>query len=156
MFKIHQKYTDFDGNEREEDLYFNFTEPQLRDFLDKEPSFSEENLANLMAAKDKTDDPKVRLQMLEAIQKLIVAAYGERVNDGKVFKKNKEITENFECSAAFAQLMDDIMYKGDVKTVESFITNIFPAKFASAIRDEMNKVPKGPEVIEKVTGEVVG
>ena len=132
MFKIRQKYTDFEGHEREEDLYFNFTEPQIRDFLEKEPSFNEKNLANIVA----TQDP---MQMLEAIQKLIVAAYGEKSADGKVFKKNKEITENFECSAAFAQLMDDIMYKGDVKQIEDFLVNIFPAKFANTLREEINK-----------------
>ena len=149
MFKIKQKYEDFDGHEREEELYFNFTEPQLRNFLDNNPSFSEASLANLIATKD-------QLQMLEALQALIIAAYGEKSEDGKVFKKNKEITENFACSAAFAQLMDDIMYKGDVNTVKDFMINIFPAKFASTIASELEKAEKNPELIEKVTGEVVG
>ena len=149
MFKIKQKYEDFDGHEREEELYFNFTEPQLRNFLDNNPSFSEKSLANLIATKD-------NLQMLEALQALIIAAYGEKSEDGKVFKKNKEITENFACSAAFAQLMDDIMYKGDVNTVKGFMINIFPAKFASTIAGEIAKAEANPELIEKVTGEVVG
>lgn len=149
MFKIKQKYEDFDGHEREEELYFNFTEPQLRNFLDNNPSFSEKSLANLIATKD-------QLQMLEAMQALIIAAYGEKSEDGKVFKKNKEITENFACSAAFAQLMDDIMYKGDVNTVKDFMINIFPAKFASTIAGELEKAEKNPELIEKVSGEVVG
>lgn len=149
MFKIKQKYEDFDGHEREEELYFNFTEPQLREFLDKNPSFSEKSLANLIATQD-------LMQMLEALQALIIAAYGEKSQDGKVFKKNKEITENFACSAAFAQLMDDIMYKGDLQTVEDFFVNIFPAKFSSTIADEMKKAKDSPELIEKVTGEVVG
>lgn len=148
MFKITQKYTDFDGNQREEDLYFNFTEPQMREFVTNEPTFSEENLSNLIATKD-------RMKMLAALQKLIVAAYGKRVDDGRVFKKSKEISENFECSAAYAQLMDDIMYKGDVKTVESFILNIFPNKFSSIIKDEMNKAESDPALIEKVSGDVV-
>lgn len=135
MFKIRQKYTDFEGHEREEDLYFNFTEPQIRELLEKNPAFAEKNLANIVA----TQDPQ---QMLEAIQMLIVAAYGEKSADGKVFKKNKEITENFACSAAFAQLMDDIMYKGDTKTIENFLVGIFPAKFASTLREEINKADK--------------
>lgn len=148
MFKIKQKYTDFEGHEREEDLYFNFTEPQLREFLDKDPSFTEKNLANLIATKDVK-------QMLEALQKLIIAAYGEKSADGKVFKKNTEITENFACSAAFAQLMDDIMYKNDEEMVKNFMINIFPAKFASTMRDEMNKATAQIET-EKVVGEIVG
>lgn len=141
MFKIKQKYTDFEGHEREEDLYFNFTEPQLREFLDKDPSFTEESLANLIATKDVK-------QMLEAMQKLIIAAYGEKTADGKVFKKNTEITENFACSAAFAQLMDDIMYKGDEDMIKNFMINIFPAKFAATMRDELNKATNQIEVVD--------
>ena len=151
MFKIHQKYTDFEGHEREEDLYFNFTEPQLREFLDKDPSFTEKNLANLIATRDAK-------QMLEALQKLIIAAYGERAQDGKVFRKNPDITEDFKYSAAFAQLMDDIMYKGDVETVKNFILNIFPSKFAGVLTEEIAKAQLGGDGfnVEKVTGEVVG
>lgn len=148
MFKIHQKYTDFDGHEREKDLYFNFTEPQLRALLDKDPSFTEKNLANLIATRDLK-------QMLEAMETLIIAAYGEKSSDGEVFKKNKEITENFACSAAFEQLMDDIMYKGDVETIKAFMVNIFPKKFASVMADELEKATSDLD-IEKVTGEVVG
>ena len=148
MFKITQKYTDFDGHDRTEDLYFNFTEPQLRALLDKDPSFTEKNLANLIATKDLK-------QMLEAIQTLIIAAYGVKSEDGKVFKKNKEITENFACSAAFEQLMDDIMYKGDVETIKAFMVNIFPKKFASVMQEELAKADVDGE-IEKVSGEIVG
>lgn len=141
MFKIKQKYEDFDGHMREEDLYFNFTEPQLRSFLDKNPSFSEANLANLIATKDLK-------QMLEALEALIIAAYGEKSEDGKVFKKNKEITENFACSAAFAQIVDDIMYKGGIDLVKSFIINIFPAKFTALLEDEVNKLSDNAAVVE--------
>ena len=149
MFKITQKYEDFDGHEREEDLYFNFTEPQLREFLDSNPAFSEANLANLIA----TQDAK---QMLAAMQSLIIAAYGEKSADGKVFRKSEAITNDFACSAAFAQLMDDIMYKGDTQTIKDLMINIFPSKFASTISDAVKKAEEDGTLVEKVTGEVVG
>lgn len=135
MFKITQTYEDFDGNTRTDDLYFNFTEPQLRKFLDEEPAFTQKNLAELMVTKD-------AVKMIDALQTLIVAAYGEKSADGRSFIKNKEIQENFEGSAAFAQLMDDLMYKGDSKMVEDFLVNIFPAKFAGTIREEMTKASR--------------
>ena len=68
MFKVTQKYTDYNGNERTDDLYFNFTEPQLRKFLMQQPEFSQENLAEIMATKDLN-------QMLQTLQVLFVAAY---------------------------------------------------------------------------------
>lgn len=149
MFKITQSYTDFDGHSRTKDLYFNFTEPQLRALLDKDPSFTEKNLANLIATRDLK-------QMLEAMQTLIIAAYGEKSADGEVFKKNTEITENFACSAAFEQLMDDIMYKGDIETIKAFMLNIFPKKFANVMAEELDKASVELEEVEKVTGEVIG
>lgn len=132
MFKIKQKYTDFDGNEREETLYFNFTEPQLRQFLIEEPRFSEKNLAEFAATKDMN-------MMLDAIQALLIAAYGEKTSDGRSFVKNPQIRERFEGSAAFAQLMDDLMYHGDEAMIESFLINIFPKKFAESIRENITK-----------------
>lgn len=132
MFKIHQKYVDFDGRNREEDLYFNFTEPQLRQFLDKEPSFNEKNLGEIMATKDLN-------LMLDAVQTLIISAYGEKTPDGRSFVKNEQIREKFEGSAAFAQLMDDIMYNGNEDMIENFLVNIFPAKFTDSIKEEMAK-----------------
>ena len=132
MFKIKQNYTDFDGRDREDTLYFNFTEPQLRQFLNDEPRFSEKNLAEIMATKDMN-------LMLDAIQTLLIAAYGEKTDDGRSFVKNDRIRERFEGSAAFAQLMDDIMYRGDEKTIENFLINIFPAKFSDSIREEISK-----------------
>lgn len=132
MFKITQSYEDFDGHERKEDLYFNFTESQLRKFLEKEPAFNEKNLAEIMETKDPS-------RMLDAIETLLIAAYGEKSADGKSFIKNKEITERFEGSAAFAQLMDDLMYNGNEKMIEEFLINIFPKKFSQSIRAELEK-----------------
>ena len=91
--------------------------------------------------------------MVEAMQALIIAAYGEKSADGKVFKKNKEITENFACSAAFAQLMDDIMYNTNADMIQKIMINIFPSKFAATIKEEIEKKKKADT--EKVTGEVV-
>lgn len=138
MFKITQTYEDFNGVQRTDDLYFNFTEPQIRRFLEKEPAFTQKNLADIMETKD-------LLKMTDAIERLLVAAYGEKSDDGKSFIKNKEIQEKFEGSAAFAQLMDDLMYKGDEKTVTEFLINIFPKKFADSIKQELTKLPSSAE-----------
>lgn len=132
MFQTTVNYTDFDGHERKETLYFNITEQQMRDLYQDDPDFSEKSLTNIVEGKDPAE-------MLRIMKKLILASYGEKSEDGKVHRKNKEIRENFECSAAFEQLMDDIMYKADEKFLRSFFTQIFPAKFAGTIGEQFSK-----------------
>lgn len=144
MFQTTVKYTDFDGHERTETLYFNITEQQMRDLYQDDPDFSEKALSNMMEGGDTAE-------MIRIMKKLILASYGEKSADGKVHKKNKEIRENFECSAAFEQLMDDIMYKADEKYLMNFFTKIFPAKFADAITEQFGKAEKiveAPAVVE--------
>lgn len=132
MFQTTVNYTDFDGHERKETLYFNITEQQMRDLYQDDPDFSEKALTNIVEGKDPAE-------MLRIMKKLILASYGEKSEDGKIHRKNKEIRENFECSAAFEQLMDDIMYKADEKFLRTFFTQIFPAKFAGTIGEQFAK-----------------
>ena len=132
MFQTTVNYTDFDGHERKETLYFNITEQQMRDLYQDDPDFSEKALTNIVEGKDPAE-------MLRIMKKLILASYGEKSEDGKIHRKNKEIRENFECSAAFEQLMDDIMYKADEKFLRTFFTQIFPAKFAGTIGEQFSK-----------------
>ena len=144
MFQTTVSYTDFDGHERTETLYFNITEQQMRDLYQTDPDFSEKTLSNIVEGSDTAE-------MLRIMKKLILASYGEKSADGKVHKKNKEIRENFECSAAFEQLMDDIMYKADEKYLKSFFTQIFPTKFADTINEQFGKAQKvveAPPVVE--------
>ena len=136
MFQTTVKYTDFDGHERSETLYFNITEQQMRDLYQDDPDFSEKALTSIVEGSDTAE-------MLRIMKKLILASYGEKSADGKVHKKNKEIRENFECSAVFEQLMDDIMYKADEKYLMSFFTQIFPAKFAGTIGEAFDAAQKG-------------
>ena len=144
MFQTTVSYTDFDGHERTETLYFNITEQQMRDLYQDDPDFSEKALSNVVEGGDTAE-------MLRIMKKLILASYGEKSSDGKVHKKNKEIRENFECSAAFEQLMDDIMYKADEKYLMNFFTKIFPAKFAETIGEQFGKaqnIVEAPAVVE--------
>ena len=144
MFQTTVSYTDFDGHERTETLYFNITEQQMRDLYQTDPDFSEKTLSSIVEGSDTAE-------MLRIMKKLILASYGEKSADGKVHKKNKEIRENFECSAAFEQLMDDIMYKADEKYLKNFFTKIFPTKFADTINEQFGKAQKlveAPPIVE--------
>ena len=71
-------YVDYNGTERTEDFYFNVTKTELlRMEADKNGAFSTV-LEKFVKAKDVSD-------VLDAVEKFIYKAYGEKSADGKRF-----------------------------------------------------------------------
>ena len=130
MFKTTVKYTDFLGEEREEILRFNLTEVEMKDLMDADPVFSPMFLKAI--SDDKDSDT-----MLRVIRKLILHAYGEMSEDGRVFRKNEQITSDFAHSAAYTALLEQIFGAQDEKFISDFMVGIFPAKIAAAIKADM-------------------
>ena len=139
MFVTTVNYTDFDGHERKETLYFNITESQMRDLFATDPDFSVKSLNTVMESEDYAE-------MVRIMKKLMLASYGEKSEDGRIHKKNKEIRENFESSAAFEQLMEDVMYKEDVDFLKRFFRDVFPKKFSETIMSGVDNDSKVAEI----------
>lgn len=129
MFKTTVKYTDFLGEEREEILRFNLTEIEMKDLMDEDPVFSPKFLTAI--SDDKDSDT-----MLRIIRKLILHAYGEMSEDGRVFRKSEQITSDFAHSAAYTALLEKLFNSTDENYISSFLIGIFPAKIAAALREE--------------------
>ena len=103
-----------------------------------DPDFSIKSLNTVMESEDYAE-------MVRIMKKLMLASYGEKSEDGRIHKKNKEIRENFESSAAFEQLMEDVMYKEDVDFLKRFFRDVFPKKFSETI---MSGVDNDSKVVE--------
>ena len=52
MYKIHQKYEDFNGNEREDDFYFNLSKAELLEMELSEEGGMGKRLNNLIGSQD--------------------------------------------------------------------------------------------------------
>ena len=109
MIKRNVKFTDFNGVEKEDILYFNLNEPELMRFqsgvkggMDK---FIEEVVAN-------GDQGKI----FNLFEEVVLMAYGEKSADGSRFVKNEEIKENFKNSAAYAKLFMELIQDPDEAT----------------------------------------
>lgn len=96
------KYTDFNGDEVQEDLYFNLTSPELTR-LTAYCGGDIEAYAKKLASEGKLEE------QIAFIERLILSAYGEKSVDGRRFDKSPEIVKNFEYSAAYAELFEDIL-----------------------------------------------
>ena len=84
MLKLTKTYTDYDGNERTEDFYFNLSKAELTKLEMSETGGLINFLQKIISAQDgKT--------IIETFEKIILMSYGEKSPDGRRFIKNDEI-----------------------------------------------------------------
>lgn len=118
MYKYHAQYTDFDGNTREEDFYFNLTQAEaLKVVLGKSGGF-QRWIQQIIDAQDGE-------QLYDAFEKIILAAYGEKSLSGREFIKNPEIMNRFKSTQAYSDLIMKLIQDGT-----------FAAEFLNGIASE--------------------
>ena len=117
MLKKTIKYTDYDGNEREEDFYFNLNKAEVTEMeLSKQGGLSE-YIKRIVAAQDAPS-------LVELFKELICKSYGEKSLDGKRFVKSKELTEEFTQTEAYAELFIELASNAEEAT--KFVNGIMP------------------------------
>ena len=132
MLKETIKYTDFNDVEREEDYYFNLTKTEL---IRMEMSKNGSLTALLTKITKANDMPEI----FEAMENLILKAYGEKSVDGRRFDKSEEISANFMNSLAYDVLFDKLT--SDANYAYKFLMGILPAELA-------DKAKKDPEILK--------
>lgn len=130
MLKKTITYTDYDGNERKEDFFFNLTKAELIELQLGETG----GMQNVINSIIRTQDTK---RLLEIFKKVIVTAYGEKSVDGKRFIKNKELTDAFTQTEAYSELFMEMI--SDDKAAAAFINGILPSEISSQMDDETTK-----------------
>ena len=110
-------YTDYNGNERTEDFYFNLTKAELINMeVSVDGGFSE-MLKKIIREKSA---PKLS----EYFQDLIKKAYGVKSDDGRRFMKSDEITRDFTETEAYSILYTELVM--DDKAAAAFVNGIMP------------------------------
>lgn len=112
------KYTDYNGNEREETFYFNLKSSELMDLELSEQGGILQTLNKIVETKD---GPK----LLEYFKKIILGSYGEKSPDGRRFIKSPELSKAFEETEAYSELV--MSFYRDPKTAADFVNAIMPA-----------------------------
>lgn len=118
MLKKTITYTDYNGNTRTEDFYFNLTKAEIM-----EMQLSTNGGLDVMIKKiiDSQDAPSI----IKIFKELILKAYGEKSDDGKRFVKSKEISEGFAQTEAYSQLFMELAT--DTDAASKFVNGIVPA-----------------------------
>lgn len=99
-------YTDYNGDEQTETLYFNLTKAELIDLDASYPTGMKDEIDKAT----KNQDGKV---MIKLFKDVIARSYGERSVDGKRFIKSEEKTKDFFTSEVYSALFMDLINDPD-------------------------------------------
>ena len=136
MLKETITYIDFNDQERTEDFYFNLTRTELiRMEMSKSGS-----LTGLLTKITKANDMP---DIFEAMEMLILKAYGEKSVDGRRIDKSEEISRNFMNCPAYDKLFEKLTT--DANYAYKFLIGLLP-------KDLAEQASKNPEIL-KLTAE---
>lgn len=117
MLKRTMTYTDYDGNQRTEDFYFNLTKAEILEMDISATGGLDKWISRIVAEQDGA-------KIIEIFKKIILKAYGEKSLDGKRFVKSPEISEAFSQTEAYSDLFVELAT--DAEKAAEFINGIVP------------------------------
>lgn len=117
------KFVDYDGNNREVTAYFNLNKAEILEMNMNE----EGGLEALLHRISLTTDTK---ELMRLFKQIILGSYGEKSADGMRFVKKKELTEAFEQSCAYPELLVELI--NNAEEAANFINGIVPKSIQNA------------------------
>lgn len=124
MLKKTVKYVDYDGNEREEDLYFNLSKAELVEMELSTAGGIQNYMRKIISAQDYPT-------LVTIFKDLILKAYGQKSLDGKRFIKNDDLRDEFVQTEAYSNLYMELIF--DAKAAAAFVNGIIPSDLAEEV-----------------------
>ena len=118
MFKKTITYTDYNGNERTEDFYFNLSKAELMEMEMSMPGGMKAMLERIISAQDTG-------KIIETFKKILLKAYGEKSEDGKRFIKSPELSKAFSETEAYSIMFTELAQ--DATKASEFVNGIVPS-----------------------------
>lgn len=126
MLKKLIEYTDYNGNKRSENFYFNLSEAELLD-MELETVGGFQQMLQLII--DKQDIPKI----VKAFKKILMESYGEKSADGRRFVKSPELSAAFAQTDAYSKLYMELI--SDSKAAAAFLNAIIPETLSARMAE---------------------
>lgn len=131
MLKKTVTYTDYDGNERTEDHYFNLSKAEM---LDME-LFTAGGYSNMLERVVREND---QTEMIKIFKELVLKSYGIKSDDGKRFMKSEEITKAFTETEAFTEIYMELATNSEAAA--DFALGIMPKDLQDKASESANGV----------------
>lgn len=117
MLKKTIKYEDFNGNEREEDFYFNLSKAEL-------VKMTAQKSGNFVQYLERIVKEQNQEEIYRMFTDIVLSAYGKKSEDGRRFIKSAELSKAFYETPAFDELLIEMMT--DAKAASTFVNSILP------------------------------
>ena len=131
MIKKTISYTDYNGNARTEDHYFNLSKSEIMKMEMSVAGGLAEMIQRVVAAQDQT-------AIMQIFEDLIHKSYGVKTPDGKGFRKTAADLEAFIATPAYDELFMELATNPDAAA--NFVNGIIPADMAK----EIDAMPQKP------------
>ena len=139
MLKREIEYEDFNDQTVKEVLYFNISEPEVAEMEVEHPE-------GFGAWLQKAIDDKDNKTLLGLFKDLILLAYGEKSEDGRMFVKTPEIRTNFSHTAAFQAIFMDL--STDEQSAADFVKGVLPKKMVEEAEKTLAKMKNETKNVE--------
>ena len=131
MIKKTVTYTDYNGNSRTEDFYFNLNKAEVLE-LELSTDGGLEAFVNKVVAEHDTRN------LCSLFKSLVLKAYGVKSLDGKRFEKSQKLRDEFEQTEAYAEIFTTLAT--DTDAAIEFFNGIIPKVPENTIK-ELNSAP---------------
>ena len=136
MLKQRIKYEDYNGVEREEDFYFNFTKLELM-----ETDLSWGGFEAVVEELTQTEDAQKAYGLFK---ELVLASHGVKSDDGKRFVKGPEVRKAFEESPACSELIISFLQNPELSI--SFVQGVLPKQLVDEVNAAKGQDPGQTEL----------
>lgn len=117
MLKKTMTYTDYDGNQRTEDFYFNLSKAEVAEMQMSAAGGLDKMINRIISEQDGK-------RIIELFKDLVLRSYGKKSDDGKRFIKTKELSEEFSQTEAYSDLFMELAT--DSEAAAAFVNGIVP------------------------------
>lgn len=148
MLKKNIAYTDYNGNPRKEDFYFNLTKAELMEMELGTTGGMTEMINKIVAAQDTPT-------LMKIFKDFIMKSYGVKSADGKRFIKSEELSKEFIQTEAYSVLFMELLSNPD--KANEFMSGIIPADTAVQmdkvdVAEQLANGATPSEIVEQLTG----
>lgn len=135
MLKKTITFTDYFGEERTQDFYFNLTKSELMEMNLSADGGVERLVEKIIQTND-------RKKLVTYFKEMVLKSYGEKSDDGFQFMKGEEITKRFEQSPAYDQLFMELVTDAD--KAADFINGIVPKELSEQMKKQQENSGMNP------------
>lgn len=123
MYKKTMTYTDYNGEERTEDFYFNLTKAEITEMELSTEGGLHDKIERITKAKDVPE-------IIRLFKELIMKAFGIKSPDGKRFIKSEQLSEEFSQTQAYSDFFIELATNSDAAS--EFVNGIMPSDMKSS------------------------